>query len=117
MTAEWNIFQIDAMSPDANLLNRCCQMEQEYVDWKRTATYKGSRLSSDWPFVGEMRRLSASEAPVVRFVTTYRRQVEVQRPDGFVLGVVPMRVGMADQLYALVSREWKRQQQQKGEAA
>jgi hypothetical protein len=98
MQAEWNVIEISKMNDEQTLRNTCRQLEQQYVDWRRPATYKGSRVSMEFPYIGECGRYT-SEGLICRFVTTYRRSIEVQAPDGKVLGEFKMQPGLAKQLY------------------
>jgi hypothetical protein len=98
MTAEWNLQAIAAMSPKENLRNTCQQIEQEYVDWRRAATYRGCCGSRQWPAIGELGRWTVGGV-VIEFVTTGKRSIAVQDSTGCVRADVPMKAGMAQTLY------------------
>jgi len=100
MNAEWNVNVTAEMAPDENLLNVCRQMEQEYVSRRRNATHGGCCIVREWPAIGELGRYRV-DGVRVRFVTTTRRTVEVQTPDGSILTACPMKPGMADELYSV----------------
>lgn len=98
MQAEWNAQKIADMSEEANLRNRCRQIEQEYVDWSRNATYKGFCISREWPAIGELGRYTVTGVKV-RFMTTKKRTIQVQDNSGKTVCEVPMVKGMAETLY------------------
>jgi hypothetical protein len=99
--AEWNINETAAMTEEQNLRNLCRQMEQEYIDWSRSLTYKGFGMVREWPAMGEMGR-GTVEGVRVRFLKTRNRTIEVQTPipNPQTIAIVPVRVGMARVLYA-----------------
>jgi hypothetical protein len=102
-TAIWNVTEIAAMNAETNLRNKCRQLEQEYVEWKRPATYRGFLLSHEWPAIGELGRLRAPGV-VVCFVTTKKRTVQVQLPDGTVVADCKIKPGLANELYLEAGR-------------
>lgn len=100
MEAVWDVIETAAMSREANLRNVCRQLEQQYVDWARSATHGRHCLAHEWPAIGELGRGSVAGV-VVRFVTTRRRSIVVRDSQGTVHGEVKMLPGMAEQLYVL----------------
>lgn len=104
MIAEWDVNKTAAMTEKQNLHNLCLQMEQEYIDWSRSLTYKGLGLVREWPAIGEMNRCTV-DGVRVRFLTTRNRSIEVQTPipNPLTIAVVPVRQGMACVLYAIAS--------------
>src|SRR5436309_12305178 len=101
MVAQWNVENIAQMGAEDTLSNACLQLEQEYVEWHRPATHSGCCIVRTWPAIGELGRMTTRGA-VLEFVTTRKRSILVRdASSGVVKGEVPMRVGMAQALYAL----------------
>jgi hypothetical protein len=99
--AIWNNEETAVMSEEQNLRNFCHQLEQKYVDWGHQATSKGCRVRHELQAIGELGRYLV-DGVLVAFVTTRKREVEVQDACGKVIGKVKMQAGMAAKLYALV---------------
>ena len=97
-TAEWDGNKISTMSEEHNLRNLCRQLEQQYVDWNRDATYDGFRICMEWPAIGELGRYLV-DGVRVRFVTTHKRTIEVQLPNGMPVEEFSMVPGLAEALY------------------
>ena len=100
MVAEWNVENIAQMGAEDNLRNACLQLEQEYVEWHHPATHSGCCIVRTWPAIGDLGRLTTRGA-VLEFVTTRKRSIVVRDASGIVKGEVPMKVCMAQALYAL----------------
>lgn len=96
--AEWNVNRIAEMSKEQNLRNICRQIETQYVDWNRDATVGGFILCIEWPQLGELNRYLVQDVRI-RFVTTHKRTIQVQKPDRTVVGEFPMNPGLAAELY------------------
>ena len=96
--AEWDGNKISTMSEEHNLRNLCRQLEQQYVDWNRDATYDGFRICMEWPAIGELGRYLV-DGVRVRFVTTHKRTIEVQLPNGMPVEEFSMVPGLAEALY------------------
>src|SRR5436309_11619121 len=100
MVAQWNVENIAQMGAEDTLRNTCLQLEQEYVEWHRPATHSGCCIVRTWPAIGELGRLTTRGA-VLEFVATRKRSIVVRDASGIVKGEVPMKVCMAQALYAL----------------
>lgn len=98
MIAIWNADRTANMTREDNLLNLCRQFEQQYVDWARACHDAGTGYRVQWPAIGELGRYHVAGVEV-EFLTTAQRQVLVIDASGQKQGIVPIRPGMADQLY------------------
>jgi hypothetical protein len=106
MNAEWNVNKQSEMSEETNLRNTCRQLEQEYVDWGRKATHGGFRLVREWPAIGELGRYTVNGVRV-RFVTTRKRSIQVQTPEGKTVAECAMKPGLARDLYPIAGETAK----------
>lgn len=100
MQAIWNVQETANMSREQNLRNLCRQLEQEYIDWHRSMTYKGYRIKRVWPAIGELDNLLGKK-DVVHFITTKKRSIQVCDITGTSYGEVRALPGMAEELYIL----------------
>src|ERR1700694_5273145 len=100
MPAEWNVENIAQMGAEENLHNTCLQLEQKYVEWHHPAAHSGCGIVRPWPAIGELGRLT-TRGTVLEFVTTRKRSIVVRDAAGIVKGEVPIKVCMAQALYAL----------------
>ena len=92
---EYNVETIAAMSAEQSLRNFCRQIEFEHVEQRRPATYKGFNIGRLWPGMPFMTRCHV--------VTTKGRKVQVRDKDETVIAILPMRQGLARELYLIAA--------------